>query len=104
MCVYLSLSLYIYIYRERERDRYAHTHTHTHMCRGAGPGGVFSIDGKTMELLRFICILVPINPYLRELKGDSNFLPFLFPASGAHAGSRQPPKAREGGSVYISTI
>ena len=35
------------------------------------------VDGKTVELLRFICILVPINSYLRKLKGDSNLLPFL---------------------------
>ena len=30
-----------------------------------------------MELLRFICTLVPIKSYLRKLKGDSNLLPFL---------------------------
>ena len=35
------------------------------------------VEGKTVELLRFICILVPINSYLRKLRGDSNLLPFL---------------------------
>ena len=35
------------------------------------------VDGKTAGLLRFICILVPINSYLRKLTGDSNLLPFL---------------------------
>ena len=35
------------------------------------------VDGKTTELLRLICILVPIKPYLRKLRGDSNLLPFL---------------------------
>ena len=36
-----------------------------------------AVDGKTVELLRFLCILVPINSYLRKLMGDSNLLPFL---------------------------
>ena len=35
------------------------------------------VDGRTVELLKFICSLVPINSYLRKLKGDSNLLPFL---------------------------
>ena len=35
------------------------------------------VDGRTVELLRFICNPVPINSYLRKLKGDSNLLPFL---------------------------
>ena len=30
-----------------------------------------------MNLLRFIHILVPINAYIRKLRGDSNLLPFL---------------------------
>ena len=37
------------------------------------------VEGKTVELLRFICILVPMNSYLRKLRGDSNLLPFLTP-------------------------
>ena len=48
------------------------------MLNGAtGVDKVKIVDGKTVELLRFICILVPINSYLRKLKGDSNLLPFL---------------------------
>ena len=35
------------------------------------------VDGKTVELLRLICILVPINSYLRKLRGDINIFPFL---------------------------
>ena len=33
------------------------------------------IDGKTVNLLRFISNFVPINQYLRKLRGDSNLLP-----------------------------
>ena len=35
------------------------------------------VDGMAVELLRFICILVPIKSYLRKLRGDNNLLPFL---------------------------
>ena len=35
------------------------------------------VDGRTVELLRFICIVVPINSYFRRLRGDSNLPPFL---------------------------
>ena len=35
------------------------------------------VEGKTIELLRFMCIFVTINSYLRKLRGDSNILPCL---------------------------
>ena len=35
------------------------------------------VDGKTVELLRFTCTLVPTISYLRKLRGDSHLLPFL---------------------------
>ena len=35
------------------------------------------VEGRTVEPLQFICIIAPINSYLRKLRGDSNLLPFL---------------------------
>ena len=35
------------------------------------------VEGKTVELLRSICILAPINSYLGKLRGDSDILPVL---------------------------
>ena len=42
-----------------------------------GVDKIKEVNGKQINLLRFICILVPINTYLRKLRGDSNLLPFL---------------------------
>ena len=41
-----------------------------------GVDKVKDVNGKQVNLLRFICILIPINTYLRKLRGDSNL--FLF--------------------------
>ena len=35
------------------------------------------VNGKTEVFLRFMCIFVPINAYLRRLRGDSSLLPYL---------------------------
>ena len=42
-----------------------------------GVDKIAEVNGKQVNLLRFICILVPINTYLRKLRGDSQLLPFL---------------------------
>ena len=40
-----------------------------------GVDKVKEIEGQRVELLRFICILTPINTYMRQLQGDSWSLP-----------------------------
>ena len=35
-----------------------------------------AVEGKTIELLGFICIPIPTNPYHRKLRGDSNLFFF----------------------------
>ena len=35
------------------------------------------VDGVEVHLLRFISIFVPINSFMRRLRGDSDFLPYL---------------------------
>lgn len=35
------------------------------------------VDGTLMHYLRFICVFIPINSYLRRLRGGSAALPFL---------------------------
>ncbi|CAK0841665.1 unnamed protein product [Prorocentrum cordatum] len=35
------------------------------------------VNGVRIELLRFICIFVPINAFLRRLQGDSGLLPYI---------------------------
>ena len=40
-----------------------------------GVDKVKEIDGQRVELLRFICILTPVNSYMRQLQGDSWSLP-----------------------------
>ena len=48
------------------------------MLNGArGVDKISEVGGKQVNLLRFICILVPINTYLRKLRGDSNLFPSL---------------------------
>ena len=42
-----------------------------------GVDKIKEVNGKQVNLLRFICIPVPINIYLRKLRGYSNLLPFL---------------------------
>ena len=42
-----------------------------------GVGKIKEVNGKQVNLLRLSCILVPINTYLRKLRGDSNLFPFL---------------------------
>ena len=37
------------------------------------------VEGTIVELLRFMCTLVPANSRLRKLRGDSNLLPFFLP-------------------------
>ena len=45
------------------------------MAGAMGVDKVKEVDGVTQNLLRFICILCPINAYMRQLKGDSWSLP-----------------------------
>ena len=45
------------------------------MAGAMGIDKIKEIDGKKVNLLRFICILCPINAYMRELLGDSWSLP-----------------------------
>ena len=45
------------------------------MAGAMGIDKVKEIDGKKVNLLRFICILCPINAYMRKLMGDSWSLP-----------------------------
>ena len=45
------------------------------MAGAMGVDKVKVVEGKKVNLLRFICILCPINAYMRQLKGDSWSLP-----------------------------
>ncbi len=36
-----------------------------------GVDKIKEVNGERVELLRFICILCPINAYMRQLPGDS---------------------------------
>ena len=45
------------------------------MAGAMGIDKVKEIDGEKVNLLRFICILCPINAYMRKLMGDSWSLP-----------------------------
>ena len=45
------------------------------MAGAMGIDKVKEIDGEKVNLLRFICILCPINAYMRKIMGDSWSLP-----------------------------
>ena len=45
------------------------------MAGAMGVDKVKEINGEKVNLLRFICILCPINSYMRQMKGDSWSLP-----------------------------
>ena len=66
------------IFGEISYEQIFKDHNGVPVLNGAmGVDKIKEIDGKPTNLLRFICILVPINSYLRKLRGDSNLLPFL---------------------------
>ena len=63
------------------------------MAGAMGIGNVKDIDGKKVNLLRLICILCPINAYMRKMMGDSWSLP-----------QKLPPRFTviAGGGIYLA--
>lgn len=48
------------------------------LCGAMGVDKIKELEGKVLELLRFICILTPMNCYTRKFDGDSWSLPQAF--------------------------
>ena len=59
----------------QEEDIFVNDLGETVLAGAMGVDKIKEVDGTRMELLRFICILTPINTYMRQLLGDSWSLP-----------------------------